>query len=220
MRNTLARTENPLSTSDLVTLTSAAAGAFLGAFLAFVLEAYRRWATERDARYSMLRLAQFSLSMQLRSLVIIRNQYLNELRDDPQRFMSLVPFVGDVADPQVDLSSLGFLGAKDAIEVLQRVHMAQSAWSTAMTALQERNRMMVLLYEKVEPRGPIEFESGVQKVSIEAGFARRLKGITDGLYESVDSAIELQHSAVEGLAEAGKRMFRRREFWAVTELDD
>lgn len=209
-----------MSASDWITLAAAAAGALLGAAVAFALEAFRRWLAERNRRYALLLEAQFSLSMQLRSLVITRNQYLNELRDDPQRFMSLVPFIGDVSDPQVDLSSLGFVGVKDKVEVLQRVHMAQAAWSTAMAALRERNQMMALLYEKAEPRGPIEFDSGAQKVSVDAGFARRLKGVTDGLYDSFDCAIELQHSGVEALAAAGKRMFPRRDFWAATEVDD
>ena len=207
-----------MSTSDSVTLVAAAVGAFLGAAVAFLLEAGRRWLAERQTRYAAILQAQFSLSMQLRSLVNIRDQYLNELRDDPKRFMLLVPFIGELPDPQVDLSALSFVGVKDRVDVLQQIHMAQGAWSTAMAALRERNGMMDILYEKAEPRGPVEFESGAQDISVEAGLARRLKGITDGLYQAVDSGIDVQHSAIQALAGAGKRMFKRRDFLDVVEL--
>ena len=102
--------------------------------------------------------------------------------------------------------------------MLQQIHMAQDAYFTAMFALRSRNEMMASMYEAAIPTGEVDFESGEQAVSLDAGRARRLKGITDGLYKSVDSAIELEHAAVILLAKAGKRLLPKRQFAAVEEV--
>jgi len=206
--------------SETVALVAAAVGAFLGSTSAFLLEAWRRSHVEKTARHTALLQAQFAVSMQLRTMVNIRDQYLNEVRDKPDRFMLLVPFYGETADPVVDLGTLGFVAADDRIDALQQVHMAQGAYLTAMSALRARNEMMAAMYEAAIPSGDFDFETGEETVALDRRKARRLKGITDGLYKSVDSAIELEHEAVAVLAQVGKRLLPKREFAAVEEVSE
>ena len=207
-----------MSSSDVVALVAAAIGAFLGASFAFLLEESKRERAEESARYASLIQAQFALSMQLRTMVNIRDQYLNEVRNRADRFMLLVPFHGESSDPLVDLGAVGFVAVDGQVDVLQQVHMAQDAYSTALSSLRTRTEMMSALYEVIVPSGDFNFETGAETVSVDARRARRLKGITDGLYESVDSAIQLEHTAIELLAQTGKRLFPKRHFLVVEEV--
>jgi hypothetical protein len=207
-----------MGASEVVALVAAAVGAFLGSTSAFLLEAWRRARAEENLRYGLILEGQFALAMQLRTLVNIRDQYLKPDRDAADRFMLLVPFYGESNDPTVDLGALGFVAVEDEIDVLQKLHMAQDAYLTAMFALRSRNDMMAEVYAAAVPRGDFDFESGAETVGVDARLARRLKGITDGLYKSVDSAIELEHEAIALLAAAGKRLLPKRAFAAVEEL--
>lgn len=208
-----------MSVTDAVALVAAAVGAFIGSGSAFLLEAWRRARAEKDSRYAAIIDAQFSLSMQLRTLVNLRNEYLNPVRDQQDRFMALVPAYGEIADPPVDLGGLSFIACDDETHVLQSVHMAQAGYRTALSALQARNEMMGALYQMAKPaRDDFDFETGGETVSVDGRLARRLKGITDGLYEAVDSAIDLEHEAIQHLAKAGKRLLSKRKFLAVEEV--
>jgi hypothetical protein len=49
-------------------------------------------------------------------------------------------------------------------------------------------------------------------VSVDRRFARRLEGITDGPYESVDSGIDLEHEAILRLSREGGAQLLLRPF--------
>lgn len=207
-----------MNPSDYVTLVAAGVGAFLGSGSAFALEALRQRRLETQARHTALLNAQFALAMQLRTLVNTRDQYLDECRDHPQRFMRLVPFYGELNDPRVDFQRLGFVAAEDAAATLQAVHMAQDAYLTAFSALRVRNGLMEAIYTAATPAGDFDFDSGEGTVTMDARQARVLKGMTDSLYKSVDSAIQLEHIALSQLGGASKRLYPKKSVLAVEEI--
>lgn len=209
-----------MSVSDAVTLVAAAAGAFLGSGSAFLLESRRRKRAESDARQAAVVQAQFALSMQMDTLVNIRNQYLSEVRDEPNRFMLLVPFQAEPSDPIVELADLGFIALVDDMEVLHRLHKAQSAYLNAMSSLRARNDMMDVVYAAARPHDDFDFSTGAETVSLDGRLARRLKGITDGLYSAVDSGIELEGEAVSLLAQVGTKLYPKGKFYAVDEVPE
>ncbi|MHB9004317.1 MAG: hypothetical protein ACYC6C_09695 [Coriobacteriia bacterium] len=204
-----------LTQADWVTLVAAAVGAFLGAAAAFVLEAIRQWRIERSDRYSSLLQAQFTISMQLNSAVNIKQQYLDEERENDQRFLHLPLFHFEPSDARVALGQLSFLAIEDRVEILQTVHVAQESFLTAIRMLETRNRYVEEIYAAGVPAGAFDFESGIGEVTLDARKARVLKGATDSLYQAVDSAIEMENRAIRELGQASKRLFRRRKIIGV-----
>lgn len=207
-----------MSQTDYVALVAAAVGAFLGSLSAFLLQALWQSTQEKSQRHGALLNAEFALSMQLNLLVNIRNQYLEECREHPERFMRLVLFYGSTDAPQVDFGSLGFIAVKDDASVLHKVQMAQSSYLTALSALETRNSLMADSYESATQTGPIDFETGEAPVTLDGRKARILKGITDSLYTAVDHAIELQHAGIAELAAVSKRLYPKLSTLVVEEI--
>lgn len=206
---------NAQTQSDWIPLVAAGLGAFLGSVSAFALEALRQWRRERALKHSALMTAQFVLSMQLNTLVSIDNQYLRGVAKHPQRFAQLPLFYLEVDDTRIDFSSLAFIATRDRIEVLQKVHMAQAAFLTAIGAISHRNRILEDIYAMDTNVTAFDFETGQGTVDIDERKARVLKGATDGLYGAVESGIELLQLAIAGLGETSKGLFPKRKVVSI-----
>lgn len=140
----------------------AAAGAFIGSGSAFLLESARRERAVSDARQAALIQARFTLSMQMDTLVNVRNQYLSPVRHEPNRFMLLVPFLSELSDPHLELPDLGFIALVDDMQLLHKLHKAESAYSNAVSALRARNEMMDAAYSAARPHGDFDFATGLR----------------------------------------------------------
>jgi len=200
-----------VGTSDLVTLVAAALGALVGAGVAFLLEEMRRRRAERATRYSRLLEAQIALGMQLNTLVNIQG-YLDEHRAEPNRHMLLVPLHMSLTDLRVDLSALGFIADIDDVEILMRVYLAEQAYLTACTALTVSNsKIQELRYDGVLARGPVDADTGTSVGVFDPAKVVILKQLVDGMYDSVDEAIEGEGIALDDLRGVIRRRFPKKK---------
>ena len=205
-----------LTQADQVTLASSAAGAFIGAIAAFALEATRRWRSERSARYSSLLEAQFALCMQMDLMVKLQRDYLRPARDHPQRFMRLTPVIAPDPGLRVNFASLAFITAIDEVESIAKVYRAQQSFLTASQVLERRSRLVQEQFYSIDnPLKAFDFESGEGLVEHDPRQVRILKGMTDGLYKSVDDAVVMLGGAVDELAKVIKRHYPLRKVLSV-----
>ena len=198
--------------SEVVALVAAAVGACLGAGIAFLLEEMRRRRVERNGRYSRLLEAQIVLGMQLNTLVNIQQQYLNEHRAAQNRHMLLVPLHMSMSELRADIASLGFIAEVDDVEILHRVYLAEQAYITATTALTVSNsKIQELRYDGALAHGPVNQSTGEAQAVFDGAKLVILKQHIDGMYASVDEAVEWELEAIDELRGVIKRQFSERK---------
>jgi len=200
-----------LTYGDWFALGVAAAGAFFGAGFAFLLEWLRRTREANRSQYSLLIQAQFSVGMQLNTAVSIRDQWLDPVRDEADRYFRLPLLHIAAPNVQVDLTSLAFVAVDDLVQPLQQIHVAQESYLTAMHALQVRNDMLNDIYRSGAPLHDFDFESGTGVAQLDVRQVRILKGTTDGLYMAIDTAIEQEVDAIQQLTGVIARLFPKRQ---------
>lgn len=189
-----------LTQADGVALIAAALGAFLGASSAYLLQLAHQRRSLRVSRESSLIQAQFILSMQLNTLVQLHNQYLRPIEDDPNRTLALRPAAVIPSEISLDLTAIAFVAVLGQVEALQAVHTAQDAYRNTLGLLRERTELYKQVCYAPDVRASsFDFDSGKSTSQLDERQVRRLKGLTDGLYRTVDAAIALQTEAFSAL---------------------
>ncbi|MFC1559055.1 hypothetical protein ACFL39_00505 [Gemmatimonadota bacterium] len=141
--------------TGLVTL----AAAFLGAWYAFRLTDNARKRQLLTDQVSAINRALFVLGSHLNTLLGIRQQLIDPIRDDENKFMSMRPAQQFGEDAlRVDLSSLEFLIETDHRTILMQLHIQQERFDTTIQALNERSRLhLEVLQPKMAELGIAEF---------------------------------------------------------------
>jgi hypothetical protein len=198
--------------SDVATVVATASGAFFGSGFAFLLEELRRRRVEADRRYSRLLEAQLALGMQLEKLLNVQRGYLDPHRNAPNRHMRLEPLHMSMTDLRVDLSALVFIAEVDDINILQVVYLAEQAYVTAPTALTESNSTIKELASgEAITSGPVNPEASAAVAGFDSAAVANLKRFIDGLYVSVDEAIDSIQGAIGELTSATRRLYPKRK---------
>lgn len=205
----------------IVALVAAAVGAFLGSGSAFVLEAWRRQREETEARYSALFRTQLVLITQLNTLLVINKQYLDAHREDPERFMKLVPFHTGMTGMRVDFGSLWFIPLIDSdADLVHRIYLAEQAYSTSTDTLAMRNRKIEeTMYASDVRVEQFDFSTGNSRVQLDMRKVHLIKSLTDCLYESIDDAIKQQEKAIADIRLFIKRVYRGRKSLQYTDKE-
>lgn len=197
----------------IVALVAAAVGAFLGSGSAFILEAWRRKREETEARYSALFRTQLDFITQLNTLLVITKQYLDAHREDPDRFMKLIPFHTGMTGMRVDFGSLWFIPLIDSdADFVHRLYLAEQPYCTSTDTLEMRNRKVEeTIYASDVRVEQFDSKTGQSRVEVDVRKVHLIKSLTDCLYESVDDAIKQQEKAISDICGFIKRAYRGRK---------
>jgi hypothetical protein len=197
-----------LTQADAVALVAAGLGAFLGSGSAFLLQFLHQRRDLREGRESALVQAEFILSMQMNTLVQLRKQYLSPLTDDPNRTLSLRPAAFIPTETSLDMTAIAFVAVLGPVEALQAVHSAQDAYRNALALLRERSDLYKqICYSPDVESSSFDFDSGESVSRLDARQVRVLQSLTDGLYKTVDAAIELETQAFGALDTVIRRQY-------------
>lgn len=195
-----------------IAFLSALSGGFFGAASAFMFEQYRAKKRKEDENYAALLHAQYIIAAQCNSLLGIKIQHLDKLRDNELRFTKLVPFYVPEVSMELPLKELAFIVERADASALQQIHLTYTNYRAAIDALMARNT-----YQQEEMYGDgvkihaFDFSSGSAEITMDAGKARILKALTDCLYECVDEGIKKHQKCMDDTGVLIKTLFPKRK---------
>lgn len=202
---------------DLTNAVATIASAFIGSLSAFLLATKREERELKKRRAEAGNRALFALGRQLNTLETIKRQFVDPVRQDPARFLSMRAFMATDQHPhQVDLSSLEYLLETEDREVLFTVLLEQERFETATLALKYRSQLHM---DEVQPKlaaNGIQSGGLYSLQQIQAALGARLYAMiveaTDIAIKNVDDYIASNIKCSEDLRNALKRVFPQRKF--------
>src|SRR5574341_260300 len=191
----------------LSALFAAAFGGFSGAFVAFLLERRRREMEEKKSKISAALRAHLILIGYIETLENLNRQYLDPLRNDPQRNHKLTSSFISPVHLKLDLDSLSFLAEHRKPQVFHDIHLAQRAYYSAIDALDVRNSWLEkFLGSEVKLLG-YNRDTEQAYIAADPRSVKVLTDLTDSLYKATDLAIEKCNSAIKSLSSTIKELF-------------
>ncbi len=179
---------NIFNSTNVVAFSSAIFGAFLGSLSAFWLGRLQQKRDLCDKQYGALIATQIALWTQCNTLKGIKLNYLDHLREDPERCTKLGPLITPAPSCFVPFSDITFVATLDNPNLLLEIQVAEQNYICAMQALDVRNRM---------------FDKSVCESS-------RLKQATDALYQQIDYTIPKLEQQVKNVYDFVKQNFNQK----------
>jgi hypothetical protein len=189
-------------------------GAFAGALGALAVNELQRIRREMDGQHAALLKAQYTLGVQIQSLLAMRKQHLSAMEKQEHRGLIIPMFVVVFPKLRLDFQDLTFLAAKDHPQLLNDLLLAQTCFETSVECVEQRNR----LKERFQALSkPVEFDSQSMLGRVVVDGSNRIEHaaveqITAHLYESVDDSISKLDAAIVSIARTGKSLFPERKF--------
>ena len=198
--------------SHVIALIAAAAGGFFGSGSAFLLERLHRRKEDAEKRYQALFTTQYTLITQHNTLLVMKTQYLDQHRNDPQRAARLVSLVIHPSELRVNIGEIAFLANEGCAETLNNIHISESSYLNAVSALNLRNQR---LYEfQNDPTVELqEFdqETGRSTIKADPRKIRMIQAYTNALYESVDDAESKFAALIPEVRTTIKKLYPKRK---------
>lgn len=198
--------------THVIALISAAAGGFFGSGSAFLLEWLRRRKEDSEKRYQAIFTTQYTLITQHNTLLMIKTQYLDQHRNDPQRASRLVPLVIHPSELRVNIGEIAFLANEGCAETLNNIHISESSYLNAIASLNLRNQR---LYEfQIDPSVELQelnMETGRSTIKADPRKFRLIQAFTNALYESVDDAESKFAKLIPEVRNTIKKLYPKRK---------
>jgi hypothetical protein len=193
----------------ITTLITGFIGALLGGFIALGFDAFKEARRRKLEQQGAILRAQLALIGQFNTVNNLKDQFLDEVREDPARAQKLIHFKMQDANLRVDYGSLAFLLTDHAQFVLE-IHSAEQSYLAAMDALNSRNEA----FDKLHENSTLEKmdHTGRCTVLADPRHMKLLQDTTDGLYTSVDKARERLASQFTELRAIGKKLYPNVNF--------
>lgn len=192
------------------------AAAFLGSFSAYYLSVRREELKQRDTNAAAANTALFVLGQQMNRLQNIRAQFINPMRQDPFRFITIMPIHpthGSLL--RIDMASVAFM--LDAHpELLMELALVQDQFEIAEAVIRERSRIH---HDEVQPamkRAGVSEGTTLTRSQIEELLGVRLlphiERATDQMIDVVDNTHKRIQSLFPDMWDALKSQFPHRKF--------
>jgi hypothetical protein len=210
--------------SDFITITvgigSAALGALLGSLSAFYLGHSQQKRDQDDKEYAALLSTQYALMSQWNILEGIRRQYLEERRNDPNRFIKLPLFQAPSHHYAIPFTGITFITQSKDPNLLQEIHIAEQAYLTSIDCLSILNQEKKAFYDnKNIHHETFDFETGVGKLIATPKDLFFVKEATNSLYSIVDKSIPTLDLTVKSVAKAIKSRWPKRRALSMTPIE-
>lgn len=198
---------------EAITSTEALA-AFLGAFAAFLLEALRRWHSDRLATLAAGNEAIFFLSQMFAHITNINNQYfveraveVREIMKREPNYLEFLPMEAGTEDVvRVPTGRLGFLLGTYDPDLLNRLAAADREFGVLMKLMEQRNAAHVqwqqasaVVNSQIAAGAPIPL--GVLEEMVGIDLSYRLRHMTESLQTRLPGCADNLKSAGGQLAE-------------------
>ncbi len=207
----------------LVQAIASLLGALVGAFAAFELERQRQKRTERHHRIGRIRKALFVL-MEQRSFVLnYSHQFLDGLRDDPDRDLKLLPTPPIAPEVRIDIEDLGFLLERDGY-VLNRLANADLRFRSLLGWMAVRNEVHQRFQEQVQifqrTANPPPDKEGFDDVRTFIGrmMELQLRDLTNSIFEIAELALSGNRKAESLLRDVAARDYPDDKLFKIVEM--
>ncbi len=189
--------------------------AFFGATCAMSFQRWKEKQKRIEDEHGAIVRGQMVLVGQLNTICNVKEQHLDQFRDDPKRELKLINFRMADAGLRVAYDSLSFLLNAKNPALLLDVHSAEQSYISAMDCLTWKNEAFVKLnenstLEKASDSGQITIKIKDQRDLIQ------LKMLTDALYKAMDTAEAKLGEQVKELSKAGKLLHPKKRFLEIT----
>lgn len=187
--------------------------AFLGALAAFLFQKWFEAQKQRNLDFRSGKHAQFALISQFTALTNVITQYLNEHRENEDRFLALHPFSIHFDFINIDIESLLYIldDGEDA-NLLNMILIAEQKFKTAMGILEQRSKYHA------------DFQHKAAKIGIDEALDIATKTIlidmTDNLYETFDDAIDTSKEINDKLFQYLKTKFPKKTPLQYKRIDE
>lgn len=199
-----------LTPSDIlkhsVAIACAAFGALLGAISAYWLGRWRHKNDERDKYYGHLLAAQYSLMSQWNILEGIRLDFLEPLRNDPNRFSKLPLYYSASHHYPVPFDGIIPLTRSSNPHLLQEIHIAEQRFHSCQESIAMRNKLLEAFYKN--PSQGFDSETGRAKIHAEGREVFILRKATDTVYTQVDKTLPTLEDTVKAMEQFIKAEFK------------
>jgi len=177
--------------------------AFLGAFAAFIFQKYFESVKQKNLDFSSGKRAQFVLVSQFTALSNLNKQYLNDKREDENRFLTLHPITLHHEIMSIHVESLLYMldDGKDA-DLLNKILIADQKFKTAVGVLEQRSNY----HSDFQHRAA---EIGVEK-ALDTATTAILTDMTNSLFDCFDDAMAANKEVFEQLFTYLKNKFPKK----------
>jgi hypothetical protein len=221
----LAVTTGGATAKDLIPAAFTLIAAFLGAWVAFSLEASSRKRERRDAQLEAANKLLFALSERLSPLLVFKHDFIDPIRDLPSRMLEMQP-VAHYREPtsKLDPQSVAFLFQRKHKHLLLKLSVANEVFNAAIDAIRVRSDIHLNQFQPRMDAAGFAMGQAISGEQIYKAVGDRiyhtLKGATDILVEQVDKAVlggdELQGELIEAFSEK----FSAKEVFSFEMLDE
>lgn len=188
---------------DAITSTEALA-AFLGAFAAFLLEAIRRWRSDRLAELAAGNEAVFALSQMCTITTNVNNQLFVDRITEFTKTMGRAPgyieflpmHAGNTESMRLRMDKLGFLLNTYDPDILNRIASCDRDFSVLMDVIEQRNQAHVEWQQRSSHAiaklftGQTEFPFEQLEQAVGMDLSYRLRAFTEHLQEGLPRCAE------------------------------
>ncbi|VGO18231.1 hypothetical protein [Pontiella sulfatireligans] len=168
------------------------AGAFVGATAAFAFERRKKKDDEVERQKNVIVETQFALASRINFVTGVNKGSLNEHKDNPLRWIKLLPLEIHPVVPKIKIDELVFiLFSKDA-NLLSEINLIDEAFDSFVGAMKRRNELH------------LDFQNHPEKPN--PNFEEIMTALTDGIYkysEDLESSIEKTMSLLLDLIKTG-----------------
>jgi hypothetical protein len=194
--------------------------AFGGAFFAFKLEEKTQIRKERATSLVSGNLAMFTLVRQWNVLVNIQTDEIEDYRNDPAKFITMIPRVGgNYENYGFDYNNLSFLIGTNHVNCLNDLSIAENRFNSIMQGYDIRTKLHIQAQDKLSKVGIAGItDSMIPRVREELGdnLAIRLDTLTEDLIKQVDEAVKQIEMTRDKLGKALKELYHKPNESVVT----
>lgn len=221
----LATSVGGASAKDLIPAAFTLFAAFLGAWVAFSLEANSRKRERRDAQLEAANKLLFALSERLSPLRVFQHDFIDPIRSKPSRMIEIQP-VAQYREPtsKLDPQSVAFLFQSKHKQLLLKLSVANEVFNGAIDAIRVHSDIHLNKFQPLMDAAGFVMGQGITGEQIHQAVGDRiyhtLKGATDILVEQVDKAVTGGDELRGELIEAFSEQFSAKEVFSFEMLDE
>jgi hypothetical protein len=176
---------------------------FFGALSAFQLQKNWERTKQKEKDFNSGKRAQFALVTQYTVLFNLNKQYLEEKRNDHNRFLTLLPLTVLPNFQKIDVDSLLFiLDDGDDANLLVEIVVAEQKFITAMGVLEQRNKC----HSDFQKRAA----KSSKKEALDDATVIALKGMAEDLYGTFDDAFSSNKDVFKKLGSYLKKKYPKK----------
>lgn len=194
--------------------------AFLGAWFAFRLQNNKEENKKHQENIEAANRALFMLSRVINELENIKKQVIDPVRDQPDRFLAMPPFLIRNYDAvRFDTKSLIFLLKSNSPNLLGELITEENRFHQAINSLSNRSELhrheVQPLLEEAEVRIGCEYRIADIKKALGERIFTQITMATDDLIEHVDETLSTSEDLMKKFAVVMKEIYPKSKFITI-----